>query len=339
MGEVICFGELLLRMSPVLGGEWLRQANMPVYLGGSELNVATALAGWDIPVKYFSAVPDNYLSKEIVEELDKRKIDTTAIDYSGKRIGIYFLPQGVDLKHAAVIYDRAYSSFGELKPGMIDWEKKLENISWFHFSAISAALNENVAAVCREVLEVASRKKIKISIDLNYRAQLWQYVKDPVAIMPGLVRYCDVIMGNIWSANSLLGIPVDADIHSKGRREDYLDHAKKTSLAIVEEFPKCTTVANTFRFDDPRKGLIYYSSLFHQKNQYDSYEFRSEKIIDKVGTGDCFMAGLIYGLYHDLSAGEIVNFATAAAFGKFNEIGDTTKQDVQSIQSRLTNYG
>ncbi|HTQ65126.1 MAG TPA: sugar kinase [Puia sp.] len=339
MGEVICFGELLLRMSPALGGEWLRQANMPVYIGGSELNVATALARWDIPVKYFTAMPDHYLSKEIVDELQKRKIDTSPIYYSGKRIGIYFLPQGKDLKHAGVIYDRAHSSFGELKPGMIDWEKKLENISWFHFSAISPALNENVAAVCREVLEVASRKKIKISIDLNYRTLLWQYVKDPAAIMPGLVRYCDVVMGNIWSANSLLGIPVDPDIHSKARKEDYLDHAKKTSLAIIEQFPKCTTVANTFRFDDSRKGLVYYSSLFHQKNQYNSYEFTADKIIDKVGTGDCFMAGLIYGLYHDHLPEEIVNFATSAAFGKFNEIGDTTKQDTQTIQSRLMTYG
>src|SRR5215467_6253310 len=150
MNKVICFGELLLRMSPALQGEWLSKATMPVYLGGAELNVATALSHWDIPVKYCSAAPDNYLSREVVSELGKRGIDTSALHYSGNRIGIYFLPQGADLKHVSVIYDRAFSSFSELKPGMIRWEEILTNVSWFHFSAISAALNKNVADVCEE---------------------------------------------------------------------------------------------------------------------------------------------------------------------------------------------
>ncbi len=338
MNKVLCFGELLLRMSPALKGEWLKQADMPVYIGGAELNVATALSRWGVPVRYFTSMPDNYLSKEIAGELSGRGIDIGSIFYSGKRIGIYFLPQGADLKHAAVIYDRAHSSFWELKPGMIDWEKTLEDISWFHFSAISPALNENVAAVCKEALQAASEKNITISVDLNFRAQLWQG-KQPVATMTELVKYCQVIMGNIWSANSLLGIPVDENIHANRKKSGYLEHAAKTSLAIYECFPKCTTIANTFRFDDEDGGLIYYASLFHKKEQYNSLEFVANKIADKVGTGDCFMAGLIYGLYNNHVPGQIINFATAAAFGKFFEKGDTTKQDIQNIQSRLMAHG
>jgi len=339
MNKILCFGELLLRMSPALEGEWLRQSSMPVYIGGAELNVASALSRWDMPVKYFTALPDNYLSNEISEELKKRNIDTGDINISGKKIGVYFLPQGADLKHAGVIYDRAHSSFADLKPRMINWEKLLDGVSWFHFSAISPALNENIAALCREGLEVASKKNIIISIDLNYRSLLWQYTRQPQEIMHGLVKYCNVIMGNIWAANSLLGIPVDEGIHTKGKKEDYLEHAEKSSLAIMQEFPKCTTVANTFRFNYGEEGIIYYSSLFHKKMQYNSDEFIAHEIVDKVGSGDCFMAGLIYGLYNNHPPHDIINFSTAAAFGKFFEKGDATMQNIKTVQSRVNAHG
>jgi len=339
MKKILCFGELLLRMSPTLEGEWLRQATMPVYIGGAELNVASALARWSIPVKYFTALPDNYLSREIVEELQKRNVDTHEIYISGKRIGVYFLPQGADLKHAGVIYDREHSSFSELKPGMINWEKLLDGVSWFHFSAISPALNKNIAALCKEGLEAASNKNITISVDLNYRPLLWQYTSDPGSIMNDLVRHCDVIMGNIWSANTLLGIPVNEDIHAKGNKTDYLEHAERTSQAILERFPKCKTVANTFRFNQGEDEILYYGSFFQKKKQFNSYEFIAQEIVDKVGSGDCFMAGLIYGLHNNHSPQDIINFATAAAFGKFFEKGDATKQDIQKILSTLSSHG
>jgi 2-dehydro-3-deoxygluconokinase len=339
MNKVLCFGELLLRMSPELNGKWLRNAAMPVYTGGAELNVAAALARWNIPVSYFTALPENYLSGEICIALQQRNIDISNIHFSGNRIGIYFLPQGADLKHAGVIYDRSYSSFAELKPGIIDWDKVLQNISWFHFSAISPALNENAVLVCKEILEVARMKNITISVDLNYRSRLWQYGKKPVEIMPELVQHCDVIMGNIWSANILLGIDVDENIHGKGKREHYLEHAKQTAINIQKQFPKCKTVANTFRFDVNGNGILYYTSLFHNVQQYNSVEFKTDKITDKVGSGDCFMAGLIYGLYNNHLPPQIINFATAAAFGKLHETGDFTSQDIETVNKRLPNHG
>jgi 2-dehydro-3-deoxygluconokinase len=339
MKRVFCFGELLLRMSPVLEGNWLQQSAMPVYLGGAELNVASALAGWQLPVSYGTALPDNYLSKEIILELQRRKIDVSAIFSFGKRTGIYYLPQGRDLKNAAVIYDREDSSFASLKPGMIPWDKIFEEVSWFHFSAISPGLNENTASVCREALEAASSKRIFISVDLNHRSKLWQYGKPAPQIMPDLVKHCDLVMGNIWSANSLLDIPLDGSIHDKGKKTDYLDHATRTSTCILEKFPKCRTVANTFRFDLDQGGVLYYASLLMENRAYHSEDFIAESIKDKVGTGDCFMAGLIYGLNHQFSAQDLVNFATAAAFGKFQEQGDRTRQDIQTIKSRLMTHG
>lgn len=331
MKPVLCFGELLLRMSPLPAAQWIYDACMPVYIGGAELNVANALACWQIPVKYCTALPSNTLSADICNVLTATGIDVSPVHFSGNRVGIYYLTQGTDLKHAGVIYDRAHSSFSELQPGTIDWDKVLDNVNWFHFSAISPALNENIVAVCKEALEAASSKGITISVDLNHRAKLWQYGKQPAEIMPALVQYCDIIMGNIWSANALLGIQVDADIHAKKSKAAYLHHATETAQHIMQQHPKCKWVAQTFRFDH-NDGIKYYTALNNVQQQYVSKEYYIETVQDKVGSGDCFMAGLIYGLYNQHPPQHIIDFAAAAAVGKMNEVGDATNQTIDMVE-------
>ena len=339
MKKVFCFGEVLVRYSPDTNGDWLTKNIMPAYIGGAELNVATALAKWLVPVKYCTALPDNFLSEEIEDFIIKNNIDTSAIHHSGNRVGIYYLKQGADLKHASVIYDRAWSSFSQLQPEMIDWDIALQDVSWFHFSAISPGLNENIVTVCNEALEAASKKGITISVDLNYRDKLWQYGKEPKHVMPELVKYCDVVMGNIWAANTLLGVDVDEHIHDKKSRQVYLDHSRLTANAIQKKYSKCKVVANTFRFDEVSTGIQYFTSLHTGNHQYLSPEFVTDTIINKIGTGDCFMAGLIYGLYNQHAPQQVIDFATSAAFGKLQEEGDVTNQDVKIIQERINNRG
>jgi 2-dehydro-3-deoxygluconokinase len=270
------------------------------------------------------------MSRYILDYLEYRGIYTSSILFSGNRVGVYYLDRGADLK-SSVVYDRERSSFSELKRGMIDWDKVLRDVSWFNLTAISPALNANVADVCLEALEAASRKGITTSIDLNYRSRLWKYGKEPIEVVPALVEHCDLVMGNIWAANSLLGTSIDENIHSKGKREDYLEHAKNTSLEIMERFPKCKSVANTFRFDSNKDDLLYYTSLYTNGQQYNSPEFRTKGVIDRSGSGDCFMGGLIYGFYNNHAPQDIVNYATAAAFGKLQEQGDATDQDVFTV--------
>ncbi|GAB4004188.1 sugar kinase [Spirosoma migulaei] len=334
MTKVCCFGELLLRFSPVANGEWIRQTAMPVFVGGAELNVATALANWDVPVKYSTVLPENSLADDIIGYVSDKGIDPSGIVRFGQRVGSYYLPQGSDLKHAGVFYDRAHSAFSELAVGKVDWNTVLQDTSWLHVSAISPALSADVAAACQELVTVASAKGITVSIDLNHRARLWQYGKAPTDIMPGIVDYCDVVMGNIWAANALLGIPVDTHIHSKGQQSDYLNHALATSEAIQKQFPRCKVVANTFRFDTPPAGLRYYTTLYTGGQQYVSTELLTDSVVDRVGSGDCFMAGLIYGLYNQHSPQDVVDFAAAAAFGKLQELGDATGQTVADIIQR-----
>jgi 2-dehydro-3-deoxygluconokinase len=147
MKKVLSFGDILLRLSPDTDGQWIDKHAMPVYLGGAELNVAQALARWNIPVAYCSAAPSNYLTSAILEKLQAHGIDTSRMITSGDRIGIYYLAQGTDLKNAGVIYDRANSSTAQLQAGQVNWDEILKDISWFHFSAISPAISENLAAV------------------------------------------------------------------------------------------------------------------------------------------------------------------------------------------------
>ncbi len=329
ISKVLCFGELMLRISPS-SSEEAEKNPFILYMGGAEANTATALAGWNVPVKYCTVLPDNFMSEYLIDYLEYRGIYTSSILLAGKRVGVYYLDRGADLK-SSVVYDREHSSFSELKRGMIDWDKVLRDVSWFNLTAISPALNANVADVCLEALEAASRKKITTSIDLNYRSRLWKYGKEPIEVMPALVEHCDLVMGNIWSANSLLGTSIDSQIHEKGTKKNYLEHARTTSLEIMERFPKCKHVGNTFRFDNNSDDLLYYTSLYTGGKQYNSGEFRTQGVIDRSGSGDCFMGGLIYGFYNSHAPQDIVNYATAAAFGKLQEQGDATQQDIFTV--------
>jgi len=337
MGKVLSFGELLLRICPDSSGDWLANNSFPVYVGGAEANVAAALALWDIPSAYMTAVPDNFIAKQLVSYLDELHIDTTAVRYEGDRIGLYFLDKGKDLKNAGVIYDRAGSSFSELKVGVIDWDTVFEGITWFHFSAICPAINQSVADVCEEALIAASARNIKISIDLNYRAKLWKYGKEPVDILPALVNYCDLVMGNVWAAEKMLGIPVSETLVEEHDKSAYLQQSQITSKAIMEQFPKCKHVANTFRFDHGN-GIQYYTTLYTEDELFISTEYIADQIVGKVGSGDCFMAGLIYGFYKELSAQETVDFATSAAFAKLFTETDFNTTNIEDIKKVVQAY-
>lgn len=331
MGKVLCFGELLLRICPDMDGAWLKQNQLPFYVGGAELNVATALALWGVPSSYFTALPNNVLADQVLDHVQQRNIDTSPIQRSGERIGIYYLPKGKDLKHAGVIYDRAHSAFASLAPESIDWDTVLEGVSWFHFSAICPALNATAAAICLEAVKAASARTISISIDLNYRAKLWQYGKQPAEVMPELLKYANVVMGNIWAAEKMLGIELPLGSDTLQDKTLCLEQAQKTSEEIIKRYPNCTAVANTFRFD-VGAGIGYYTALYTQHKLMVSTEYSADRIVDKVGSGDCYMAGLIYGFYQQHSPQEIIDFATAAAFDKLFIPSDATTSNIAHIQ-------
>ena len=330
INKVFCFGEILLHYAPPMNNNFMEQHQMPFYLGGAELNVATALAKWDMPVKYGTAMPSHFLTDTIISDLSKKNIDTSAIQFSGHRIGCFYLATGLDMKNAGVVYDRAHSSFAEIKKGSIDWKEVLKDVNWFHFSAISASLTQNATDVCMEALIAATELGIPISVDLNYRAKLWQYGKTPIEVMSQLVKYCTVLMGNLWAVEDMLGITSSIK-SSIGCSDEQLALAANSSmLKLKEQFPLLNTIAYTFRLAE-----TYFGVMFNKNNFYRSPTYNIKEVKNIVGTGDCFMAGLIYGMHHHHTAEEIINFAAAAAVGKLYELGDATEQSPEQIKNRM----
>ncbi len=335
-GAVLTFGEILLRVTPDADGMWLETNQLPFFIGGAELNVATATALWGLQTRYFTAMPDNGITEQLLAYLEQKNIDTSVIYKGGERLGLFYLTKGRDMKNNALIYDRAGSSFAGLKPGMINWDKVLKGVRWFHFSAICPALTQHTANFCEEALKAASERGITISVDLNYRAKLWQYGKSPKEVMPQLVKYCDLIMGNVWAVEAMLNVAVMPEMHETGQKSIYLKEAQNTSETLMQLFPKCKVVANTFRFGTDSK-INYYSALYTNGRLYHSAEYESDTIIDKVGSGDCFMAGLIYGFCNQWGAAETLEYATAAAFTKLFTPSDATTTTVEQVRNAMQN--
>jgi 2-dehydro-3-deoxygluconokinase len=268
-----------------------------------------------------------------MDELKQKNIDTSAIHLSGDRIGTYYLPNGADLKNAGVIYDRSYSSFASLLPGMIKWEDLLQDCSWFHFSAISPALNSNIAAVCKEGLEAAKKLGLTISVDLNYRSKRWQSGKTPVEVMPELTQYATLIMGNLWAAEKLLGIP-SAIARSTGcSKDELIAAAAESMLQLHKQYPAAQTLAYTFRLEKD-----YFAVLQHGADLAVSGNHDISNAVDKAGSGDCFMDGLIYGIQNRHTAQRIIDYEAAAAVGKLFEAGDTTKQSIEDVTKRAQQF-
>jgi len=330
IAKVFCFGEILLHYAPPLNSDFIKSQNMPFYLGGAELNVASALAKWDMPVKYGTAMPANFLTDTIISDLAKKNIDISAIQFSGHRIGCFYLATGLDMKSAGVVYDRDNSSFASIQKGSIDWKEVLKDVHWFHFSAISAALTQNATDVCEEALIAATELGIPISVDLNYRAKLWQYGKKPIEVMTRLVKYCTVLMGNLWAVEEMLGINSTIQSSEGFSTADLEQAAHKSMTILKEQFPLLNTMAYTFRLAD-----TYFGVIFNKNNFYKSPTYKIIDVKNIVGTGDCFMAGLIYGIRHHHTPEENINFAAAAAVGKLYELGDATEQSLEQIKKRM----
>ncbi|MGJ1386180.1 PfkB family carbohydrate kinase [Sphingobacterium spiritivorum] len=321
--RVLSFGELLIRMQAT--SDYFFETNrntLKVYPGGSEANVAVTLARLGIPTTYLSAAPDNALTQEILSKLGNYGIDTSLMKIQGDRLGSYFLLSANGLSKGEVIYDRKYSSFSQLSIDDINWDIIFEGIDWFHFTALTPSLNQELAYICKQALQKAAERGITISVDLNYRNRLWQYGKLPNEIMPELVQYADVIMGNIWAANKMLNSPIDETLDRQTSKETYVAYSKKSAANIFQSYPKCKHIANTFRFMDNATHNLFYGTYHSRETDAVSETLETNNVIDRIGSGDAFMGGLIYAVIQEQSPQDIINTATQAGFQKLFVEGD-----------------
>jgi len=309
---VLCFGEILLRFEANL-----KSNSAFTSIGGAELNVAASLAKWNVPTKYISALPNNFISEEIVQLLNKKKINCSQLIYKGNRIGSYYLSQHNDIKSGAVVYDREHSSFANLKLADIDLANIFTNVHWFHITAITPALSENHVGILEALLKKAKEKNITVSIDLNYRNKLWHYTEKPYLFMDVLLPYCQVVMGNIWAVEALLNIPSTIKT-SDGKTNEALVNAGKISMqALLNKYTNIHTIAFTYRL-----SKSYFALIFKNEEYSLTKPMHLNKVVDKVGSGDSFMAGLIYGCIKKWQPQHIINFACGAAISKMQVKGD-----------------
>lgn len=322
MHKILSIGELLLRLEST--HEYTKDENdvFATYPGGSEANVAVALSQLGIPSSYFTAIPHNSLANNAVEKIAEFGVDTSSIIKTNGRLGLYFLQDPNGLTKGEVIYDRKFSSFYAIDETVINWDDIFRDCTWLHWTAITPALSEKWAHLMKTCLIEAEKRKLFISVDLNYRNRLWDYGKTPLDIMPELVSFCDVIMGNIWASNKMLGTPIKEDLNRDTPQEEYFLYANEVSQELFKNYKKCQYIANTFRFMDNSNHNLLYATYHTAEGNWLSETLETTQLVDRIGSGDAFMAGLIYAICHNYTPQDLINFATKIGFNKLFVKGD-----------------
>jgi len=331
MAIIVTFGEIMLRLSPP-GRELLFQSpRLEAVFGGGEANVAVSLAIFGHQVRYVSAVPKNDIGDAAVRELRKWGVDTGPVLRQGRRLGIYFAETGANQRASKVTYDREGSGIAEAKCGDFDWAKALAGAGWFHVTGITPALSVTAADLTLEAVKAARAAKLTVSVDLNYRAKLWTYGKSAREVMREVTQHADVLVGNEEDCQKALGVEMPA-----GTKTETLAAAAYESLTerVLNEFPNLARVAITLR-ESHSVDHNGWSAVMRNRAKFmvgPSYDILN--IVDRIGAGDAFAAGLIHGLASRLSDEDALGFAVAASCLKHSVPGDfnlVAEKDVQAL--------
>ena len=336
MPRVITFGEIMLRLSTPGYLRFGQARQFDATFGGGEANVAVSLANYGINAAFVTRLPDNDIAKSCLKDLRSYGVDTSRIIFGGDRVGIYFLETGAVARPSKVVYDRAGSSSATIQPGMIDWKKVFEGADWFHWTGITPALSQGAADVCLEAVRAANALGVTVSCDLNYRKNLWKYGKAAGEVMPALVEGCDIILGNEEDADKVFGIkPEGFDVTATGGA---IDQRRFQSVGeqLMKRFPRAKKVIITLRGSINANHNTWGGVLWDGRTLYQSPRYDITHIVDRVGGGDSFMGGLIYGLLSfpgdDQKA---LNFAVAASCLKHTIFGDYNQVTVAEVENLM----
>jgi len=321
----------MLRLSPPLFKRFSQASSFDVIYGGGEANVAVSLSNFGIPVDYLTRLPNNDIGDACIRYLKQFGINTNKILRGGERIGIYFLENGASARPSKVIYDREHSAISNSKQDMFDWDILLQDVHWFHLTGITPAISQNLADICLDALKAAKAKHVIISCDLNYRSKLWSYGKEPSEIMPDLVKLCDHVIGNEEDAAKVFGIEApDTNITSgKIDPEKYLHVVNE----IQKRFPNLKSVSITLRGSISASHNTWAGVIYDGMQLFMSSQYEITPIVDRVGSGDSFVAGLIYGfLKFNDNYQKILDFAVAASCLKHTIFGDFNLVSIEEVE-------
>ncbi len=334
--RVVTFGEIMLRLKPPGAERFFQSPALEATFGGGEANVATALARFGVDTAYVSVIPPNAIGDACVGELRRQGIDTSHVVRKGTRLGIYFLEAGANQRPSVVIYDRAGAAIAEAHRGDIDWDSCFAGATWFHITGITPAISLTASELSLEAVQKAKKKGLTVSCDLNYRKNLWKYGKSAPEVMGELVKSVDVAIANEEDCQKALGVSVAVDVES-GK----LDPAQYRALAekVLSSYPSLKKIAITLREsrsadENGWSGVLHTGKEFLVSRRYDIRD-----IVDRVGSGDTFAAGLLYGLTSLASPQEALEFAVAASCLKHSIPGDLPLLNVAEVKALMGGSG
>ncbi|GHT05100.1 2-dehydro-3-deoxygluconokinase [Bacteroidia bacterium] len=340
MNKVITFGEIMLRLSTPGYQRFLQSTNLNATFGGGEANVAVSLANYGIPTEFITRLPENDIAAWCISDLRKYNVGTQSIIRGGDRVGIYFLETGAVARASKVIYDRADSSIAGIQPGMINWREIFKDAQWFHWTGITPALSQGAADACLEAIQIANEMGVTVSCDLNYRKNLWKYGQTAAGIMPALVEGCDIILGNEEDAEKVFGIqPEGFDVSQTGG-EVRASEFESVCQQLQTRFPRAKKVIITLRGSINANHNTWGGCLFSDGRLYSSQRYDITHIVDRVGGGDSFMGGLIYGLItYPADDQKALDFAVAASALKHTIYGDYNLVTVAEVEQLMKGDG
>lgn len=327
MGKIVTFGEIMLRLAPNGHLRFFQNDQLEATFGGGEANVAVSLANFGENVSYVTKVPENPIGEGAIKSLRYFNVDTSFIKRGGDRLGIYFLEKGASQRGSVCIYDRAGSSISKASKSDFDWNKIFEGADWFHFTGITPALGQNLVEICEDALKVAKSKGLTVSCDLNYRKKLWTKEEARKA-MTNLAKYVDICIANEEDAKDVFGIELSKSDVTSGKlnKDEYIEVAKKLKEQFDFKYVAITLRTSISASENKWAGMLYNGSDAIFSKEYDL------RIVDRVGGGDSFGAGLIYALRKKYDDKKSLEFAVAASALKHSIEGDFNRVTVQEVE-------
>ncbi len=334
---VAAFGEVMLRLTPPDSERILQSPHFLASFGGGEANVVVSLANFGLASRFITVLPAaNPVADAFISELRRFGVDHTHIVRGPGRMGVYFLETGANQRPSRVIYDRDYSAISLAKPGTIDWDRAFENVTWFHITGITPAISASAAELAIEALKKAQEKGIRSSCDLNYRKNLWKWGKAACEVMPELVKLVQVCIANEEDCQKAINIEVDIDVESGSlEREKYAELCDR----VLSTYPNLEMIAITLRESRSASHNGWSACLHDRKHFLLSRRYEITHIVDRVGAGDSFAAGLIYGLTQLSSTAEALEFAVAASCLKHSIPGDFNRFTAEEVHALVRGGG
>lgn len=330
--KVLTLGEIMLRLKTPGNDRFFQSPTLEATFGGGEANVAVSLSNYGMDAEYMTVLPENTIGDECINELRKFGVGTKKIIRGKGRMGIYFLETGANQRPSKVIYDREYSSIALADVSVFDWDNIFDGIGWFHITGITPAISESASVVSIEAVKEAKKRGIKVSCDLNYRKNLWKYGKNASEVMTEMTKYVDVVIANEEDCQKSLGIKLDVEV-----TEGALDTTKyeKLSNEVMALYPNVSVVAITLRESKSADTNGWSACINDGKEFYVSRKYMINDIVDRVGGGDSFAGGLIYGLNNYDTPSKALEFAVAASCLKHSINGDFNRVTLKEVETLM----